>query len=307
MKLNEKKSPRFLVLDGPTGTELIRKGYASEEHLWTARAALRAPDLLKRIHLQYLRAGARMLTANTFRTSAYACSKGGLSAPEARWLTFASVAIAIDAISEFDCWEDILLAGSLAPLEDCYQPGSVPEDEFLKREHRQTASWLIDAGCDVVLVETMGTRREAVIAVDSARKAGAESVKVSFITDESGHALLGGDDLLSAARECVSAGADAVMVNCVHPEIATRALGLLKDLAAEGVTIGAYANASHMTRSAEGEVRWVPDSRSPNERAREYGAYAREWILRYDARIVGGCCGTHPEHIQALSSPELRR
>src|SRR3954471_11550835 len=95
------KRPALLILDGPTGTELVARGYNAEGPLWTARAALDEPELLRQIHLDYLRAGANIITANTFRASAHAAARAGLAQADARRMTHASVAVATEAIEEF--------------------------------------------------------------------------------------------------------------------------------------------------------------------------------------------------------------
>ncbi|MBI3544043.1 MAG: homocysteine S-methyltransferase family protein [Deltaproteobacteria bacterium] len=279
----------FLILDGPTGTELIARGFPSEPGLWTARAALEAPDLLRQVHRDYLAAGANILTANTFRTSSYALAKGGYDAAFARRLTHASMAVATEAIEEFS--EDAaggprFLAGSLAPIEDCYRPQAAPELATLERVHAETAAWLVEAGADLILAETMGSAREALVAVRAARRAGA-SVSVSFITDESGARLLGGD---------------TVLVNCVHSDVVEKALGELQPLASDGVVLGAYANAARMrVHPITGAVEWESDSRPVEQQATEYGGRAEAWARRFGARIIGGCCDMTPLHVRALT------
>lgn len=302
-----------LILDGPTGTELISRGYTPRGLLWTGLAAADAPALLKAIHADYVLAGAEILTANTFRTSAYACAKAGLSADTAKKLTFRSVALAREAVAEAAPGAgtgargaEVFVAGSLAPLEDCYQPQLVPDDRTLAREHAKTAAWLKQAGADLILVETMGTEREARAATQAAIRSGIPFVAVSFITEESGRLLLGGDDLVAAARACLGAGAGAVLVNCVHTDTVDLALKALQPLRKEGKILGAYANAGRMTRGPGGAPVWRGDTRPVEKQAEDYAAKAYEWVRWYGARIVGSCCGTTPEHIRQVAQ-SLRR
>lgn len=291
----------FLVLDGPMGTELISRGFESHPVLWTSRAALDAPDLLRGIHRDYLASGANIITANTFRTSAYAAEKAGITRAEARRLAHTSLAIATEVIEESGSDAPRFLAGSVGPLEDCYKPWLVPGLSVLEEAHLETATWLVEGGCDLILVETMNTAREAMVAVRAARKAGASSVGVSFITDSTGQKLLGGDRLLSAALMCVDSGAEIVLVNCVHSDVIEQALPSLRELVLNGVIIGAYANSARMTMELNGDVIWDADPRPEEEQAREYGERARNWAASYHARIIGGCCGTAPAHIREVA------
>ena len=291
----------YLVLDGPTGTELIARGFKSDPALWTAHAAVEAPKLLKRIHRDYLEAGANIITANTFRISSYAAAKTGMTASAARQLAHASVALATEAIEDFGGTEPRFVAAGVGPLEDCYCPALVPELAVLERVHLETMGWLAETGCDLVIGETMGSAREAMVLVRAARKAGLKGVAVSFIPDESGTRLLGGDGLLETARRCVELGAETIMVNCVHADVIERSLETLGDLNEDGIVIGGYANSAHMRVGFNGAVEWESDNRPVEIRAREYADRALEWAVKGNARILGSCCGTSPEYIRELA------
>ncbi len=288
-----------LILDGPTGTELVARGYVAHPVLWTAEAALTQPELLLGIHRDYLAAGADILTANTFRTSSHAVQTAGLPVRHAELLTAASVALcqkARDAGGGAG-----LVAGSLAPLADCYHPERVPADAVLARVHAQTAAWLGAAGCDLILAETMGTEREAVSAASAARETGIAAVLISFITDPSGTRLLGGEPLLPAARAVLSAGAHGVLINCVHAEVLERALVQLQPLRRQdpNLLLGGYANAARM-RLFNGEPFWDAEPGTLGEQAASYAQRARVFFSELGARILGSCCGTGPLHIRCL-------
>lgn len=285
------------ILDGPTGTELVARGYKTHPLLWTARAALEAPHLLKKIHKDYVVAGANIITANTFRANPYLVRKAGFDEGETRRMIHTSIAVATDVVEDSRTEPRCMLAASVSPLEDCYHPERTPDQATLKQNHALVAAWLAEAGCDIILIETMGTAREAVIAVEAAKSAGFENVWTSFIVRENGEELLGGDKLTEAARQCVSAGSEAVLVNCVHADVIERALFTLQGSAA---ALGAYANASHMTFELGQEPRWQEDIRPVAEQACEYAEHAARWVSKYDARIIGSCCGTTVEHTKKI-------
>lgn len=288
-----------LLLDGPTGTQLVARGLAADPPLWTALAAVERPDLLRAVHQDYLDAGAQVLTANTFRTSSYAARQAGLPAGRARDLTLASVAVAREAVAASGRQAlGALVAGSLAPLADCYHPEQTPAQATVEAVHGETASWLAEAGCDLALVETMGCGREAVAAVAAARRAGLE-VLASLLVAPEGTRLLGGDDLLEVARGCLQAGAGGVGVNCVHPSVMERALAALQPLREAGVPLVAYANADRMRLVGEEPV-WEPDGRPLEEAAAWHAAQAAHWVRDLGVRAVGTCCGTTPLHIRLL-------
>lgn len=307
--LTDSALERHLILDGPTGTELLARGYPARPWLWTALAAWDAPALLRAVHQDYLAAGADILTANTFRTSAHALAQVGREA-EARALTMATVAAARDAINSRGAPRPAAaapsdrphprVAGSLAPLADCYHPERAPADAVLDRAHRHHAALLAEAGCDLLLVETQGSAREALAAVRAAQAETALPVWVSFLPAEEGARLLGGDPLLPTARACLGAGAAAVLVNCVHADVIDRALAALAPLAAEGVPLGAYGNAARMQLHAGAPI-WLPDSRPLEIQARAYGRRAQAWRRDRGAYILGACCGATPAYIREVA------
>lgn len=296
-----------MILDGPTGTRLIQKDFKAHPILWTARASLEEFELLKNVHAEYLSAGANIITANTFRTSSYSALKAGLTVKDARRMTHASVAAITEALEETTAEGPHFIAGSLAPLEDCYKPKLTPALDVLREVHSQTAKWLVEAGCSFLLVETMGTSKEALIAVQAAKKAGADSVAVSFITDSTGRKLLGGESLSDAAKLCVESGAEIVLINCVDLETTELALNEISGLTRLGIVTGAYPNAQRMRIDENGQCHWEAPSASASSmpveaQAEEFARCASSWAKRFNSQIFGSCCGTEPAHVKALAS-----
>ncbi len=266
-----------MLLDGPMGTELAARGVALPAPDWSARALLEAPDVVEAIHRDYAAAGATLHTANTFRTKRRARPDD--------WEALARLAV---AIARRAVPKGHKVAGSIAPLEDCYRPDLAPADPA--PEHRELARVLADAGVDVLLCETFPSPREAVVAVEEASRTGVETW--ASLTAGPEASLLTPAELEAAARACVDRGARAVLVNCVP---ASRTLPYVERLARIGVPFGAYANAG---AASEG-VGW-----GSNEGPTRYVEHARAWV-RAGATLVGGCCGTGPAHIAALAR-ELR-
>lgn len=276
------------------GTELERRGVNTGLPLWSANALLTAPDVVKQIHLDYLRAGAQVITANTFRANPRTLARAGL-AGRSRALTRLAVTLAREAITDLQATHTAarpLIAGSMAPVEDCYSPWLVPGDAELEAEHGELARHLAEAGCDLLLIETMNTLREAVIAARAAAATGLP-VWVSFTLDAN-NALLSGESLRDAAQAVLTAKPDAVLVNCIPVAQATRAvIALRAALNGAQVRLGVYANAGHVEDGAWSMARGVTPA--------AYAEAAREWLAA-GADIIGGCCGTTPDHIAWLAA-----
>jgi S-methylmethionine-dependent homocysteine/selenocysteine methylase len=283
-----------VLLDGATGTELERRGFATPLPLWTAEAASRAPELLRQVHLDYLEAGADIITANTFRTNPYTLRRMGREA-EAAALTEKSVALAREACRAAGHG---VVAGCLAPLEDCYHPELVPLPEVLHRAHAAHATNLAAAGADLLLVETMGTAREAQAAAAAALATGLP-VLVSFILDPRGHGtLLSGEDLTAGLAHLrrLAVGRARVggfLVNCTPRALALAALPRMQD-AGDPRPLGAYPNRGE----PDAERGWKDD---PSGTPAACAAWARDARAR-GARFLGGCCGMTPAHIRAMAN-----
>ena len=274
-----------LVLDGALGTELERCGCDAPLPLWSAGALIRAPEVVEAIHRDYLAAGAHILVANTFRTNPRTLrSAGCYDAGQA--LNLQAVESARRAVR--GCGRDVLVAASVAPVADCYHPERVPDDQVLRREHRQMLSWLAAARPDLVWIETMNTVREARAAVEAAREQRLPLV-ISFVVAESGD-LLGGERLEDAVAAVEPLEPLALGLNCIPPRGMSAILPRLRRATDRPLAAYAHVNNPVPIRG------W---SYSQSVEPGEYAEHARRW-LDLGATIVGGCCGTTPAHIQAV-------
>jgi methionine synthase I (cobalamin-dependent) len=277
---------RPLLLDAAMGTELQRRDADTGLPLWSAKTLLKDPELVWTIHGDEVAAGADILTSNTFRTHARTLGKAGL-AERSQELTARAVQLAHQAAAVPG--RDVFVAGSLSPLEDCYRPDLAPGDDALAREHDAQARFLSEAGVDLILAETHNSIREAWAALSAARATGLPVV-LSFVTDGEGR-LLSGEPIGDAVRAVRPLAPDALGINCVPAARVARDLEILAS-AAPRLALCAYGNLGLPDESRG----WAFTEELAPE---EYAAHARRW-LEHGAQIVGGCCGTTPEHTRAL-------
>jgi len=252
-----------LLLDGAMGTLLDKRGYSLPAPVWSAEVVESDPEAVTQVHRDYLEAGARILTTATFRTTHYVYEKIG-DPEKAESLTRRAVKCTRDAI---EGQPDRFVAGSVAPLEDCYRPDLVPDDEILYREHRSQISWLTDAGVDCLLIETMNTIREA---ETCARIAGELEIPafVSFVCN-SPESIISGESVTMGAEAVIPYEPLGVLVNCTTPELITALLGELHS--AVDHPLGAYANVGESEPEQGGTISGVI---SPDR----YGRYVRDWL-----------------------------
>ena len=198
-----------MVLDGAMGTELERRGYRTSLPLWSAMAAIEVPQLVHQIHTDYIEAGADIITANTFRTTDYTLAKED-KAQLAQPLTTLTVELAQEAIAQSG--REVLLAGAIAPLEDCYSPDLVPDKKVIHDAYTQQIENLSSAHVDFILAETMINLQEA-STLASLVADHHMPFMMSFTADVYGN-LLDGTPLSKAVEVVASYHPLALLVNC---------------------------------------------------------------------------------------------
>lgn len=290
--LDRLRSGPPLLLDAAMGSDLDRRGLATTLPLWSALGLLERPDLVYRIHLENLLAGAEIITTNTFRTTARTLKRAGIDAARAPELDALAVNLAREARAASGR-QSAFIAGSIAPLEDCYLPIFETEPDVALHEHREQALNLQQAGVDFLMVETMPTVTEAGIALQAALETGLP-VTVGFVCAEPSLGgpmrLLSGESLLAAVERVSPLRPAAIFINCAAPPVISAALQELRRHTA--LPVGGYANVGNVNDLTG----WTADESMIGDR---YAVYGREW-LDSGARIIGGCCGTHPGHTAVL-------
>jgi len=299
---------RPLLLDGAVGTELARRGVDTTLPLWSARALFDGPGLetLTKIHEDYARAGAEILVTNTFRTTRRSLDRAGKDgawreanrrAVECARAGAAAAGVVRPAASTASRraanGRVCLVAGGLAPLEDCYRPDLAPPRDACLDEHRLQAELLAGLGVDLIFIETMNCLREAEAALLAARDAGLP-VLLSLCPREPRH-LLSGEPLDEAVPRLTDLGGDAlcaILLNCALPEVMERVFP---------ATVALPPRLPHGLYAHLGEPDDVSGWRMPERHEPERYAHWMEKRIEEGARLVGGCCGTTPDHIAALA------
>jgi S-methylmethionine-dependent homocysteine/selenocysteine methylase len=274
------------VLDGGMGSELLRRGVASAGRLWGVGALLDDPAAVRDLHRDYAAAGAEALTAATFRVAPYSLRRFEL---EPRAAELAALAVGLAREGAAAAGRNALVLAAWTTLEDCYRPDLVPDEATLEREHAATAAVLAASGADALLLETFNTVREARVATRAAAATNL-AVLVSFACRENGR-LLSDEDAGEAAAAVTLPGVVAVGVNCTRRVDTMPAL--VRIAGTTDRPLIAYANDAWFADDAQ----WL--AATPAQPA-GFGRCALAWTAA-GARLVGGCCGTSPEHIAAVA------
>ena len=278
-----------LLADGALGTLLFSRGIpqrACLDELATTR-----PDLIGAIHREYLEAGAELIETSSFGANRIRLAEYGL-APQAH--RFARRAAQVAREARDVAGRDALVGGSIGPLGHPMRDLLHLDEPAIRAAYREQIDGLLEGGADVLVIETHMDLGHLLLAVDEARRA-ADLPIIAELTFGDELALPDGTTPESAARALADAGVDALGVNCgVGPQACLDAL-------------------EAMTRAVEGRPDAPARSIMPNaglpqriEGQFVYAAgpdYFGETVARAltaGATIVGGCCGTTPEHIARM-------
>lgn len=272
-----------MLLDGAMGTELLRRGIPTPLPGWSAPANVEHASVVEAIHRDYVAAGCRLITTNTFRTGSYSMERSGSRDHWQLW-NRAAVRLARKAAGD-RAW----VLGSVTTLEDCYRPDLVPNDAVLERYHQEQISLLANSDVDAILLETFNSLRELDCAYRHARRHDLP-VFASVVLSDAGH-LYDGSPLRDLVIWINRSRPDLFLLNCASPEVSDKALQRL--LVSTDQALGVYANVGH------------PGGEMGFEFTLDYSTadYAR-WMSRWAAlgiRVVGGCCGTTPEYMRKLA------
>jgi 5-methyltetrahydrofolate--homocysteine methyltransferase len=269
-----------LLLDGALGTELIARGLAAGQA--PERWVLEHPDRIAAVHRAYAEAGADVVQACTFGANEPRLAAEGLGGRVAE-INAAAVRLARDAVGP-----GVLVSADLGPTGRFMPPMGDATAEQLRGVFAEQSAVLAEAGLDLVTIETMYDLREALIAVEEARRAGLVVLaSMTFDVRKRGVFTMVGDKLIPSLQALAEAGAAAVGFNCtvtseVMLDMVRQAAGAIE------VPLLAQPNAGQPRPTPEGVVY----DADPDRFAADLAA-----MVEAGARIVGGCCGTTPEFI----------
>jgi len=278
-----KQSP--VLCDGAMGTLLYAKGIFINRCY--DELNLSQPELIRGVHQDYLQAGAEIVETNTFGANSFRLARHSL-ADRVHDINVAGAHLAREAAKDFDAW----VAGSMGPLGVRIEPLGKTSFEEARTAFREQARALVEGGVDLLMLETFGYLEELHQAVQACRDVNAKIPIVAQVTiDEDGNCLDGSNPETFAAR-LAEWNVDVLGINCsVGPVAMLDAIERVR--AVTSLPLAAQPNAG-MPRSVEGRNIYLC---SP-----EYMANYTLNFVAAGVRIVGGCCGTTPEHIRFMKS-----
>ncbi len=288
---------RTILLDGGVGRELRFRGVEVPKTIWSANALLVAPEVVRQIHIDYIFAGADIITTNTYGVKRADLARIGIESLFEELIQLACK-LAQQAIASTG--KQVLIAGSLAPLRGSFRPDLVGDPDEITLVYQEQAV-LMAPFVDLFLCETISSAIEARASAEAACSTG-KPVWVSWTLHEdmSGN-LRSGETIHAAAEALQDLPVSGYLVNCSAPESITKAIPDLTSL--ESRWCGGYANIfkpispDWMLNGGRKTDGFLPLRYDLNPK--QYASHVSKW-LDAGATVVGGCCGTRPAHIELL-------
>lgn len=287
------------LLDGGMGRELERSGAPFRQPEWSALALIEAPETVARVHADYIRAGAQVITTNSYALVPFHIGEDRFRNDGARLADLAG-RMARQAVG---ARRDVRVAGSLPPVFGSYQP-----ELFRPDLAAGYLSVLIDGlspHVDLWLAETQSSLAEARAAAAATAETG-KPLWISFTLrddvdpqDMPEPQLRSGETVAEAALLAVSLGAEAMLFNCSRPEVMGAALVAARAVAPD-LPLGVYANAFDDSQDEGGAANETVSTLRADLDPPHYCGWARGWADQ-GASIIGGCCGIGTEHIHHLA------
>ncbi len=292
---------RITILDGGMSRELVRLGAELRQPEWSALALMESPQIVRRVHDEFIAAGADVVTTNSYALVPFHIGEERFRTDGRRLIALAGrlAREAADATPD----RDIRVAGSLPPIFGSYEPQLFQPDrvqDYLGVLVKELAPFV-----DVFLGETLSLIAEAAAVEQAAADIG-KPFWISFtLEDEPGAetrppALRSGETVADAARWIVRSKASALLFNCSRPEVMRQAVEVAAAVLGENdrpIEIGVYANAftSDDSGAANETLHAIRDDLSTET----YASLACDWADS-GATMVGGCCGVGASHIHRL-------
>jgi methionine synthase / methylenetetrahydrofolate reductase(NADPH) len=278
-----KQSP--VLCDGAMGTLLYSKGIFINRCY--DELNMSQPDLIRDIHHEYAQAGAEILETNTFGANSFRLARHGMT-DRVREINVNGARLAREAAKSFGAW----VAGSVGPLGIRIEPLGKTSFEEARTAFRQQVEALVEGGVDLLILETFGYLEELHQAILAARDVDSRLPIVAQVTiDEDGNCLDGSTPETFTPR-LEEWQADLIGCNCsVGPVAMLDAMERVRALTS--LPLAAQPNAG-VPRSVEGRNIYLC---SPEYMA----SYARKFVAA-GVRLIGGCCGTTPDHIRVMKS-----
>jgi len=272
----------LLVFDGAMGSLLYERGVFVTQNF--EQLNVTRPDIVLKIHDDYVAAGAQVIETNTFGANRFRLDRHGL-ADQVRAFNVAGARLARQAAGE-----TVWVGGSMGPSGLVPGVATQPELALVSATFAEQAAALVEGGADVLVLETFRHLAEIRLALEAAREAAPDTPVIASMTFDPTGTVADGSTPEQVASTLRDLGADAIGVNCGDgPQLA---LAIAERLVRSGLPLCVQPNAG-LPRNVDGRLLYMATP--------EYFDVFLRRTVQLGATMIGGCCGTTPEHVRWMA------
>jgi S-methylmethionine-dependent homocysteine/selenocysteine methylase len=292
----------IILLDGGVTTEIQKRGVPLDSNVWSGLTTKTHPDEVRQVHEDYIRAGSQVITANTYATARHVLESINLG-HEAKMINLKSVQLAQQA-RDNAADDEVWIAGSMSSMPPLTASHEVVVSKHAEASYQELAEGLARAGVDLIIAEMMRDIDNATMVIKAAVSTGLpvwvgystmmteDGTDVRSLRWKNADSSTDTHDFGELVKSLSKLGGQAAGIMHTHVDNIDPALEVLgKHWSGPKL---AYAETGHLVAPD-----WSFDNICPPE---EYARKIEGWIKKHGVQIVGGCCGTSPDHIRALKA-----
>tara|TARA_B100000700_G_scaffold199105_1_gene219045 strand:- start:11 stop:937 length:927 start_codon:yes stop_codon:yes gene_type:complete len=299
---NKLKNNEIILLDGGVSTEIQKRGVNMHSEVWSGIAHRISPEIVSKVHEDYISAGAQVITANT-----YSCARHVLESiklgDETKKINTEAVFLAKkarDKVGKGDIW----IAGSMSSMAPFGSKQEVAEGKKIESNYRELAETLVEAGVDLIIAEMMRDFVNAKYIIKAALETGLPLwIGYSAMLSNDGKRVFGWK-----WKNSLPPINFVKLVEALSP-LGGQAAGIMhsqvKDTGPALEILSRIWDGPKMAYAETGKLEKPDWSFKEIYPPKKYAQKIKHWIKKYGVKIIGGCCGTGPEHIRMLKNQIL--
>ena len=292
----------IILMDGGVSTEIQKRGVSLDSNVWSGLTSKFHPDEVRQVHEDYIRAGSQVITANTYSTARHVLDSINLG-HDSKMINFKSVQLAKEARDNAADGE-VFIAGSMSSMPPLTSSHEVAVSKYAEESYEELAEVLADAGVDLIIAEMMRDVDNATMVIKAAVATGLpvwigystmmaeDGIDVRSLRWKSTDSPEATHDFASLVKTLSPLGGQAAGI--MHTQIGNIGPAL--------EVLGKHWSGPKLAYAETGRFLapdWIfEEICTPQDYANEI----KGWVKNHGVQIIGGCCGTGPEHIRALKN-----
>ena len=294
------KNKEVILLDGGVSTEIQKRGVNMDDYVWSGIAHRTHPEITLQVHEDYIRAGAQVITANTYSTARHVLESINLG-DQVRIINEEAVQLALKA-RDNAADDEVWVAGSISSMAPFNNEEEVAVGESVESNYREMAEILAESGVDLFIVEMMRETENSILVIEAALSTGLPVwIGYSAMMADDGKSVINWrwknvrskpptGDFEELIKATAHLGGDAAGI--MHSQV--------RDIKPALEVLSRHWHGPKLAYAETGALEKPDWNFKEICTPKKYSEVLKDWVISHGVQILGGCCGTGPEHIRIL-------